>query len=240
MSVRILHLSDTHLRAPDASPPTVERATRDPEQRLRTVLAAVHTTGFTPDAVVHTGDIADDASAAACAMVRDYLLAVAPLVLAVPGNHDDPAAVLQVFGSCEAVVRGLRIVGADTTIPGASAGQADRVLRVLDACPTDLPTVVLAHHPLRSHSTAAMFQLQGAPAVEARLAVAGHVVAVLSGHTHEPWESTLGAHVQLLGAPACAYGLAHDGEATTHVDGTTGARLIEVDDRRVRSSLVLA
>ena len=98
---RVLHISDTHAGA---------NAHGDPLERLETVLGAVAADGFSPDLVVHTGDISDAGQASDVEAVLDRLAGVAP-VLAVPGNHDDPATVTLT----EAGLGPWRVIGIDTT-----------------------------------------------------------------------------------------------------------------------------
>lgn len=231
---RLLHLSDTHLAAP-GSPS--EHPQLDPHARLETVLAAVADAGPF-DAVVLTGDIADDGSVDGADWVRSLVAPLAPVVLAVPGNHDRTSAVAEVFGTDSVRLGAWRLVGAGTNVPGQIPGRADAVLDVLSSCVG--PTVVLMHHPLRSRSTHEWFTLARGAELEARLLAHGDPLVLLSGHTHEAYEDTVG-EVRLLGAPATYYGIAHDGEQWDTYGAPTGARIVELgDDLSVSTRLVLA
>jgi DNA repair exonuclease SbcCD nuclease subunit len=81
---RLLHISDTHLLRPGSES---EYPELDPYTQLVTVLAAAVLAGPF-DAVVLTGDIADDGSREAVLQARKLVLPVAPVVVALPGNHD--------------------------------------------------------------------------------------------------------------------------------------------------------
>lgn len=231
---RLLQLSDTHLLGPGSASPHPDI---DPEARLIKVLAAaVHAGPY--DAVVLTGDIADDASPEAVRRVRELVRPLAPVVVAVPGNHDDTAVVAAEFGTGPARVGAWQIRGAASNVSGEVAGQAGPVLDLLDDC--NGPTVVLMHHPMRSRSTHPWFTLGGAADLEQRLVQQGGPLILLSGHLHQAFEDAIGT-VRLYGAPATFYGIAHDGEKWTPHGAPTGALVVQLaDDGTSRTHLVLA
>ena len=220
---RLLHLSDTHLLGPGSTSPHPHI---DPQERLTTVLAAATAAGPF-DAVVVTGDLADDASDEAVRRVRELVRPLAPIVVAVPGNHDDTDVVTQVFGVAPVRVGAWQIRGAATNVPGQVAGRADPVLDLLGEC--DGPTVVLMHHPVRSRSTHPWFTLRRAPELEQRLHDHQSPLVLLSGHLHQAFEDTVGG-ARLYGAPATFYGIAHDGEEWTPHGAPTGALVVDLDD----------
>lgn len=220
---RVLHLTDTHLRAPGVSG---EPADVDPDARFDAVLAAVAAQGWDPDLIVHTGDIADDESAEAVERVHARLAAIAPTI-AVPGNHDDPAVVREVFGPARRRVGGWDVIGIDTVIPGEVAGHADELADVVRTA--ERPTILLMHHPILSHSTHPWFRVAGGPAAQAALAASPHPWLVLSGHTHQVYEARQeGGRVRLWGGPAVFYALRHTDDTWERSHETTGARLIEL------------
>jgi Icc protein len=226
VSVRLLHLSDTHLPGAGAVP---ELADVDPVQRLRRVLSEVAAYGPF-DVVVITGDVGDDGSLEAARTVRDLVAPVAPAVFAVPGNHDSTGVIADVFGKPEAELGRWRMVGVATNVAGQVAGTAAPVvaaLDALDATHADRPAVVLAHHPLRSPSTHEWFTFPDAEVLEQRLLHLAAPVVVLSGHTHQPYETSIGA-AQLLGAPSTFYGLRHAGDSWNVDFDLTGARIIDL------------
>lgn len=246
--LRILQVSDTHLRAPGADVSGRTAPDIDPAARLDTVLAAVAATGFVPDAVVHTGDIADDGSPEGTGAVWERLRAIAPVVVGVPGNHDDPTVVGAIFGRPVAHLGAWRIGGVDTSIPREVAGRVDPLIALLEnpdelVAPGAEPEFVLLamHHPLRSRSTHEWFVLPGAGGAEEAVTRHTEVRGVLSGHTHEAFEATLASGARLLGGPATYYGIAHSGLEFTKAPGTAGARLLDLhDDGRIDTWVVPA
>ncbi len=231
--MRLLQISDTHLRSTPG-----EAGYPDPAERLDIVLRAVRGHGFVPDAVVLSGDIADDGTLGA---VEAAAAAVAPLgpVVAVPGNHDDPGPVRTVFGDPWLDLGEVLLIGADTTIRGETAGTAAPLARVVAAAPDDRQVVVVGHHPVRSRSAHPWFVFADQGLVHAALAERPPL-ALLSGHTHEPYAAPGPAGVPLLGAPSTFYGIAHDAMTWERADGTTGALLITIDAGEVRHEVLLA
>ncbi|HSN44461.1 MAG TPA: metallophosphoesterase, partial [Propionibacteriaceae bacterium] len=141
--VSVLHVSDTHLRADDRRLRGV-----DPRERLASVLEAVVREGFVPDLVIHGGDIADDESVVGAQLAFDAMSALGGRVLGVPGNHDLPASVAQVFTTTDADLPGWRVIGLDTVIEGRVGGTVEgRLDRLADALAADVPLIVVMHHP---------------------------------------------------------------------------------------------
>ena len=95
--MRILHLSDTHIQGV-AGP---DRRGVDPTASLRLMLAELRHQRDV-DAVVVTGDLADDGSVAAYAIVRelvgDFARSLGAPVFYTTGNHDERSAFTKVLG----------------------------------------------------------------------------------------------------------------------------------------------
>lgn len=231
---RLLHISDTHLLGPDSES---EYPEIDPHTRLVTVLAAAFLAGPF-DAVVLTGDIADDGSREAVLQARELVLPVAPIAVAVPGNHDRTDVVVEVFGTEPVRIGAWQIFGAATNEACEVAGQGRPVLDLLDSC--NGPAIILMHHPVRSRSTHPWFTLGDAGELEQRLLKHRAPPVLLSGHTHEAFEDVVG-NVRLLGAPSTFYGIAHDGEQWEPHGAPTGVRVIGLaDDGTIQTQPVLA
>ncbi|MGW1917007.1 metallophosphoesterase family protein [Streptomyces sp. NPDC002076] len=165
--MRILHLSDTHLDR--SGGPDADGA--DGTAALRCLLAELgHLRDL--DAVVVTGDVADDGSREAYARAHGLLSRYAGQrgadVFYTTGNHDDRTAFADVLGSGhvqpEAVyegaageragastIDGWRLITLDTLVPGKGYGRLDRGqldwLRELLSSPAPLGTVLAFHHP---------------------------------------------------------------------------------------------
>jgi Icc protein len=233
--VRILHVSDTHLRAPGGKGTTAEPPPVDPAERLASVAAAARAAGMAFDAVVHTGDITDDCSEEAAAAVLDTLGGLAAHVVAVPGNHDDPAVVAAVFGAPALDLGRWRLVGIDTTVPEQVHGrvpQSDALHAALgDPTPADgRHTALVMHHPYASRSTHPWFSLEDSERLRSVLASRPDVRLLLTGHTHERYDASEPWGLALRGGAATYYGLRHDGDQMTYAPGTAGAQIHELHD----------
>jgi Icc protein len=228
---RLLHLSDTHLHAPGA--PLLHPGI-DTAARLQEVVDRVRAYGPF-DAVVVTGDVCDDGSEVGAVAVRDVVAGLAPVVLAVPGNHDHAAPVRSAFGPPVAEVGPWHVVGADTHVDGEVAGEAAAALQALAEI-GDRPAVLLMHHPVASRSTHEWFVLRGREELVAALESHPAPLVVLSGHTHEAFEARLG-DAYLLGAPATYYSIRHDGPSYEFVPARFGAAVVDLDDERFVPSI---
>ncbi|MCJ1688659.1 metallophosphoesterase [Rathayibacter sp. VKM Ac-2927] len=196
-AVRILHLSDTHLLADPAA-----RYNRvvDPRAALDAVLAA-HSAVADLDAVVVSGDLSDDGDAESYRVLRARLEEWcaerdAALVLAL-GNHDDREG----FGSdgawnTEVVVRGVRILVLDSSVPGGAswgllAEPTLAWLRNRVAEDSETPTVVVLHHPPIEAVTPLHRGMGLANPHDFWEAVEGStLLAVLAGHWHHAFVDT--------------------------------------------------
>ncbi|MGW7540879.1 metallophosphoesterase [Streptomyces sp. NPDC054770] len=169
--MRILHLSDTHLDRTDAPDRRGVNATAS----LRLMLDELrHLQGL--DAVVVTGDLADDGAVEAYTTLRTLVGAYAEArnvpVLYTTGNHDEREAFAKVLGSghldadgtdrAESVfdsqtraavstVGGRRFVTLDSLVPGKVYGRLGAPqlewLREVLRTPAEHGTVLAFHHP---------------------------------------------------------------------------------------------
>ncbi|MGN5381297.1 metallophosphoesterase family protein [Streptomyces lasalocidi] len=165
--MRILHLSDTHLDA--AGTPDADGA--DGTAALRLLLGELQYLDDL-DAVVITGDVADDGSREAYTRAGELVSAYAgrrgAAVFYTTGNHDDRRAFGEVLGSghrqpegayegaageraAVSTVGGWRLITLDTLVPGKGYGRLDsgqlEWLRGLLADPAPSGTVLAFHHP---------------------------------------------------------------------------------------------
>lgn len=238
MAATVLQLSDLHFLAEEGR--FIDGV--DPEAGLALVLRAWAELGIEADLVLLTGDNAEDGSTAACERLKQRTAVVGAPVMAVPGNHDDPAVVTAVFGDQRvAEVGGWRIVGVDTTRPFQIHGTVDvPVLAERLAGLDERPTVLALHHPPRSRSTHEWFQLEGEAELVDLLATLPHVRAVITGHLHEPFDFETAAGTALLGCPSTFVAIAHDhDEFTILPDDPLGARVLHLGDDGDLSSTVL-
>lgn len=85
--LRFVHISDTHIHAdPDYAP---DWASVPPVRSAHRLVEEINALPFTPDFVLHTGDVAYDPDPAAYARARDILTGIRFPVYYLAGNHDD-------------------------------------------------------------------------------------------------------------------------------------------------------
>ncbi len=84
---QIIHISDTHFG------PSKEMEIRGsrPYERVSALVDLINGMTFTPDLIIHTGDIVNDPDEDAYALARDVLGQLNAPVYYVSGNHDDAA-----------------------------------------------------------------------------------------------------------------------------------------------------
>ncbi|MEV0640204.1 metallophosphoesterase [Streptomyces sp. NPDC050619] len=203
--MRILHLSDTHIERTDAPNARGVNAT----DSLRLMLAELRHQRDV-DAVVVTGDIADDGAVEAYSAVRELVGELArclgdPPVFYTTGNHDERVAFGKVLGSghpkpdavlesseraAVSTVGAWRFVTLDSLVPGKVYGrigeaQLDWLRGVLET-PSALGTVLSFHHPpisLRVSATQPVFGLRN-PGELSEAIRGSDVRVILTGHYH--------------------------------------------------------
>ncbi|WKK73002.1 metallophosphoesterase [Rathayibacter oskolensis] len=239
--LRLLHLSDTHLLG---DPGDRYNRVIDTRAGLAALLEA-HAAIEDLDAVVVSGDLSGDGSAESYSALRDALAGWcadrdAALVLAL-GNHDDRES----FGTpvpwnTETVVRGVRILTLDSSVPGgASWGLLTEptlawLRERLHRDPLT-PTVLVLHHPPIEAATPLHRRMGLANPHDLWEAVEGApVLAVLSGHWHHAFVDTT-TPAPVVVAPGAANrtdvlaGPAHERSVAA-----SGASIVEVLPRGVR------
>jgi len=148
----LVQLSDPHLGAVWAD--------SDPVAGLSATVEAVRGMQPRADAVLVSGDLADNATEAEYEQVHELLDRLDTPLYVLPGNHDDRKTLRQRFGlpgadsdpvRYAADLGPLRLVLIDTTRPGEDAGGLDK--EQLDWLESELavapstPTVLAMHHP---------------------------------------------------------------------------------------------
>ncbi|MDO0913893.1 metallophosphoesterase [Streptomyces sp. DT2A-34] len=206
--MRILHLSDTHIERTDAPDKNGVNAT----DSLRLMLTELRHQRDV-DAVVVTGDIADDGAVEAYTAVRelvgDFARRLGAPVFYTTGNHDERDAFGKVLGSghpepelvldseaseraAVSTVGGWRLVTLDSLVPGKVYGELSR--RQLDwlrgvlgqSQSSERGTVLAFHHPpisLAVSATQPHFGLRN-PEELAEAIRGSDVRVVLTGHYH--------------------------------------------------------
>jgi 3',5'-cyclic AMP phosphodiesterase CpdA len=232
-TLRVLHLSDTHLTGDSA----LHQGSVDTTAALESVLARVDgVPGI--GLVVLSGDVSEDGSRESYAAVLERVGGWAErhgtALVAVPGNHDlregfrqvlanghvlgeggRPLAhtmeyhppTVPVFG--QSLVAGRRIVTLDTSVPGAGYGEIaesslERLRAALAEDHAPHGTVVVLHHPPLPAPTALHDALKlRNPRDLADVIRGSDVRVVLAGHYHHHFAGSL-AGVPVLVAPGVA------------------------------------
>ncbi len=207
----LAQLSDPHIGEP-------KKAGVKPKGALKAVVRALERLPNRPDAILVTGDVAEDATAEQYALAQKLIGKVGVPIHVLPGNHDERAAMRKAFGipgegdepiDYAVDLGALRLVVIDSTVPGEDHGnfepeQLERLDRELGAAP-EQPTIVAMHHPPLATAIPDWDSVNMAPAERRALAavIGRHpqVRAVVAGHLHRIAASTL-AGVPVLVAPS--------------------------------------
>jgi 3',5'-cyclic AMP phosphodiesterase CpdA len=155
-----------------------------------------------PDLVIVSGDLVDDGTPAAYAVVHEMLAAIRQPVLLIPGNHDEreafrrafaPAGYLPEAGPLHFVASDhgpVRVIGLDVTIPGAHHGlfddpAADWLADALAREP-DRPTLVMMHQPPFSSCIPFIdiYRCHGAERLASIVSAYPAIERVVCGHVH--------------------------------------------------------
>lgn len=221
MSDRFLlaQISDTHLRADDGGAAA---------RQLRRALDAARM--YRVDAIIMTGDLANDEKPEEYAALADVLIDPPAPTFLLPGNHDDRTRLRAAFpdhtywrraGHLSYAIDAFPVclVALDQIAPGETHGKfTPDLARWLDetlALSPDKPTIVALHHPpFATHDL--LFDrigLHGQDAFAAVIAKHAQVMRIICGHHHRVVVGQI-AHAPVIAAPSTSwvYGLA------THAD----------------------
>ena len=225
----LAQVSDTHLLS-DANASVWDH---NPAENLGSLMDALPPV----DALVMTGDIADDGTIEAYRLADTLTRARAPHRYFIPGNHDDPAAMHTVFGE----LPDLRIVElsdrwvlalVNSQWIGQEAGRIDdgtlvRLRSSLDRI--DAHVILCLHHPPLSPCPQPECTLTDSDSLLGVLR-GGPVKAVLSGHLHQHFEARDDG-IRFLGAPSTLNQLCHGGSPHyTDTGEPPSAQLLDLHD----------
>lgn len=210
-TLRILHLSDTHLMAGDAR----HEGSVDTVAAYTFTLEAFAQAGPL-DLVVLSGDVSDDGSPASYrtlkTLTEDFAKNHGAVAIYAMGNHDQRSNFRAVLGTGHPAgedsgsadspiigvshVGGYRIITLDSSVPGRTHGFVEAAqlhwLRSVLAAPSGHGSVVVIHHPPVEPVSALHQGIELINAGELAQALAGSdTVAILSGHYHHHLSDSL-------------------------------------------------
>lgn len=203
---RILQITDTHLLA---DPDQLYSGWRV-SQSLKHVVGHIHHTGINPDAVLLTGDLAQDEHPDSYRLLRQHLEPLSAPLWALPGNHDDPE-VLQQYLKPDLYLDytdlpGWRVILLNSHEQGETAGrlsaaELERLEKLLLSCHT--PCLVVVHHPAWKVNSVWLDAI-GMTNGEALLGILDEhpeVKMLLCGHIHQHFDEWRGS-IRQLGTPS--------------------------------------
>jgi Icc protein len=186
----------------------------DPDAKLAAAVDSIRALAPTPNALLVSGDLAENAADAEYGRLRSLLSPLDAPLHVLPGNHDDRGVMRRHFAlpgehaepvQYAADLGPLRLVALDTSRPGEDRGELDPArlgwLENTLADEPERPTLVAMHHPPLSTGIPAMDEI-GLPADDRR--GLGEVVRrhpqvrrIVAGHVHCTAVSDLDGRVVL-------------------------------------------
>lgn len=214
----LIQLSDPHIKTPGS----LAYGRVDTAACLARAVAAVQRLPQPPAAVVVTGDLTDFGRADEYRHLRALLSPLGCPIYLLPGNHDDRQGLRQAFPE-QAWLQGpgeflqyaidlgeLRLVVADTVVPGAAHGEMcsrrlDQLDALLGAGRRDRTVLALHHPPFRTYiGHMDDIGLQGAEALAEIVSRHPQVERVICGHLHRSIQVRWAGTVALT-APSTAH-----------------------------------
>lgn len=248
MPTRILQLTDLHLLA-DSGGRANGVPTRD---AFRDVIRFINTSGADYDAVVLTGDLAQDEVLDTYNVVRDMLGTWTSRCRIIPGNHDLRDGIRQVFPELVPAdgpitfslsIGGWQLIGLDSHVPGETTGRIDspqlRWLGKQLAETEHQPTILFIHHPPFSVNSAwmdSMGLVDSGPVLEL-IRSSPQVQMVCAGHVHMEFAGQVG-HTRVLTTPSTAFQFDPNANEPVFDSLPPGFRVIYLDGDSCTSEVV--
>ncbi|WP_127753606.1 MULTISPECIES: metallophosphoesterase [unclassified Devosia] len=238
----IAQLSDIHANG-----------TREALARLDAVLTWLRP--LAPDAVIVSGDLAEDGALQSYADVAERLGSLKAPVQVVPGNMDHHGPMRRVFGAEHSWglqgalhsirdLGSLRLIGLDVTVAGQHHGDAAPVLGWLaeQLAEQGPPALLFQHqHPFRCgiDNKDRNICLNGAALADTIAAAASPVLGLTCGHVHRPlFTSFAGRPATMAPSVARSNKLRLDGKEAQRVD-PPGLMIHHFADGRLVSHVVM-
>jgi 3',5'-cyclic-AMP phosphodiesterase len=199
--LRFLHISDTHYSSPDYQRPPSRFG---PRAGVDALLRHIKALPYTPDFILHTGDVVYDPHPDIYPEARDLFATLTPEIIYIPGNHDHSPTFQQVLLGRETVQplvyyelerNSVRLLcldsnGPDGTPPrGHVTDEQLTWLRERLAEDDPRPILVFIHHPLLKTHTSVwydefMMTINGDAVHDVLKTAADRIQGVFHGHTH--------------------------------------------------------
>lgn len=249
----IAHLSDPHLIGGGR----LHYGVIDNVAHLRAALARLAEVRPAPQALVFTGDLADQAEPEAYATLRSIVepaaAAMGAVVVWTMGNHDERAPYARgLFDSDDDgpqdrvhEVDGLRIVALDTSVPGYHHGELlpEQLAWLADvlSTPAEHGTLLAMHHPplpLPMLRAAELIELHDQQAL-ADVVAGTDVRGILAGHLHlSTWSTFAGVPVSVASASCYTSDPAPVDRFVSGVDANQAFTMVHTYDDRLVHTLV--
>ena len=242
--IRLLHITDTHIRS-SAYATLLGVNTAHYFQKIIQLAFSL----YRFDAVLMTGDLAQDPCVASYQFIYDTLAPYDIQGICLPGNHDDYALMQQVFNGnihCrkQVLLGNWQIISLNSQIVGKNGGfLADGELAFLQRCLNDRPDhyalVAVHHHCLATQSRwMDTMIIQNHHQLLALLGNYYQAKALVHGHIHQQAETTVG-HLQVLGTPStCFQFKPESGDFELDDDQNPGFRVMELfSDGQIHSTV---
>ena len=208
-STVIIQITDCHLPAD----PKQDYRGINPYENLKALLKRVM--AFKPDLVLATGDLSEDGSRKSYKALQMLLKPLGVPVLALPGNHDDPDLLAEMFpGSPVNMVEvsehgPWQIIRLNSCLPHKPEGRlSEEVLAELESHlmnSAQRPQLIAVHHqPVTVGSPwIDKYRLLDAEAFLQLIDQHSNVKAVIWGHVHQVFETDRNG-IAMLGGPSSA------------------------------------
>jgi Icc protein len=205
----IVQLTDCHL------PADRKQKYRDinPHENLNKLIDRIK--AMNPDLLLATGDLSEDGSRTSYLALRNYLKPLGIPILALPGNHDDPGLLAEIFpGSPVDTIRvsehgPWQIIRLNSCLPGRPEGRlSEKTLADLENFfwnNQQRPLLIALHHQPVSIGSPWIdkYRLQDTEHFLQLIDRQTNVKAVVWGHVHQVFEAGRNG-IAMLGSPSSA------------------------------------
>jgi Icc protein len=201
VTLRFVHISDTHISHDPSY--MLPEASHTPVAGARALVDAINNLPFTPDFVLHTGDVAYDPDPLAYVTARDVLSQIRFPIYYLNGNHDDRELLQRIMLDSEPLTpfdyqfeaKGVQVVVVDSNGPAqqpAGFVTSDQLARLEGICKDtdERPLVIAVHHNVLPTGIPwwddFMRMTNGEDFHQALLPARHRLRGVFHGHVHQP------------------------------------------------------